>query len=298
MHHNRPFDCGIHHCKKPCHVPSLTPAPCPRSPKIVTRCPCGKHELTAKSAPFFPPGTLLTRTECTDPVPTCASTCMKVLEGCTHVCSAPCHTGPCPPCSIRLVRPCRCGSTTREVLCSADQASARARARGEAGSDTEILCERPCNALRACGRHQCNRPCCPLASLASLAKGKGKKKALDVLEDPEGWNECDLVCGKLLNCGNHNCEERDHKGVCPPCLRSSFEEVCCRSRWYPASKRLAYASIRWSATAGAPSSSPRFPVVRGCRAATLVLGRHPSAAIQRRHTRVTKTRLDARHART
>ena len=127
---------------------------------------------------------------------------------------------------------------TREVLCSADQASARARARGEAGSDTEILCERPCNALRACGRHQCNRPCCPLASLASLAKGKGKKKALDALEDPEGWHECDLVCGKLLNCGNHNCEERDHKGVCPPCLRSSFEEVCCRSSWYPSKNGL------------------------------------------------------------
>ena len=154
---------------------------------------------------------------------------MKPLEGCAHVCSSPCHTGPCPPCSIRLVRPCRCGSTTREVLCSVDLAAARARARGEAGSDTEILCERPCNALRACGRHQCNRPCCPLASLASLVKGKGKKKAVDNLEDPEGWHECDLVCGKLLNCGNHSCEERDHKGVCPPCLRSSFEEVCCVS---------------------------------------------------------------------
>ena len=61
---------------------------------------------------------------------------------------------------------------------------------------------------------------------------------------------------------------------------------------------IIYASIRWSATAGAPSSSPRFPVVRGCRAATLVLGRHPSAAIRRRRTRVTKTRLDALHART
>ncbi|KAI1798103.1 hypothetical protein LXA43DRAFT_908743 [Ganoderma leucocontextum] len=223
----RSFDCGIHHCKKPCHIPSLTLAPCPRSPTIVTHCPCGKHALNSKSAPFFPPGTLLIRTACTDRVPTCHSTCMKPLEGCAHICSAPCHTGPCPPCSIRLVRPCRCGSTTREVLCSADQATARAHALGEVVPDTEILCERPCNALRACGRHQCNRVCCPLASLASLAKGKGKKKAVDALADPEGWHECDLVCGKLLNCGNHNCEERDHKGVCPPCLRSSFEEMVC-----------------------------------------------------------------------
>ena len=151
--------------------------------------------------------------------------CIRVLEGCTHVCSAPCHTGPCPPCSIRLVRPCRCGSTTRK-------AAARGGARGETGPDAEILCGRPCNALRACGHHQCNRSCFPLASLTSLAKGKGKKKALDAMEDPEGRHECDLVCGKLPNCGNHNCEGRDHEGVCLPCLRTSFEEVCCRSLWY------------------------------------------------------------------
>ena len=152
---------------------------------------------------------------------------MKPLEGCEHVCSAKCHTGPCPPCSIMLVRPCRCGSTTREIRCSEDQARARARARGETGPDTEILCERPCGALRACGRHQCTRICCPLASLASLAKGKGKKRAgADVaLMDEEGWHVCDLVCGKPLSCGNHFCEERDHRGACPPCLRSSFEEV-------------------------------------------------------------------------
>ena len=106
---------------------------------------------------------------------------------------------------------------------------ARARARGETGPDSEILCERPCHFLRECGRHQCNRVCCPLAAvLASLAKGKGKRKAgaVDGIVDPEGWHQCDLVCGKPLSCGNHFCEERDHKGACPPCLRSSFDEVC------------------------------------------------------------------------
>ncbi|KAI0711295.1 hypothetical protein C8Q76DRAFT_623360 [Earliella scabrosa] len=225
----RPFDCGIHHCKKPCHPPSANPAPCPHSPSVVTHCPCGKHALVPTSAPFFPPGTLLTRASCTDPVPTCESTCMKPLEGCEHVCSAKCHTGPCPPCSIVLVRPCRCGSSTRQLRCSEDQALARARARGETGPETEILCERPCGALRACGRHQCTRICCPLASLAHLAKGKGKKRggAELGLVDPEGWHECDLVCGKTLSCGNHHCEERDHRGACPPCLRSSFEEMIC-----------------------------------------------------------------------
>ncbi|KAL1943906.1 hypothetical protein VTO73DRAFT_3724 [Trametes versicolor] len=229
---DRPFDCGIHHCSKPCHPPSPNPVPCPHSPSIVTHCPCGKHALTPDSAPFFSPNTLLTRTACTDPVPTCASTCMKPLDGCDHVCSVRCHTGPCPPCSIMIVRPCRCGSTTREVRCFEDAARARARARGETGPNVEITCERPCGALRACGRHQCNRLCCPLASLAGLTKGKGKKRAGaggDALAfvDQEGWHECDLVCGKLLSCGNHHCEEQDHKGPCPPCLRSSFEEMIC-----------------------------------------------------------------------
>ncbi|KAI0746900.1 hypothetical protein C8Q80DRAFT_804919 [Daedaleopsis nitida] len=228
----RPFDCGIHRCKKSCHPPSITPAPCPRSPSMVTHCPCGKHALAPKSAPYFSPGALLNRNSCTDPVPTCESTCMKPLEGCEHVCSAKCHTGPCPPCSIALVRPCRCGSTIRQLRCFEDQAFARARARGETGPGTEIVCERSCGALRACGRHQCIRICCPLASLAGLAKGKGKKRAgTDMgLVDQEGWHECDLVCGKLLSCGNHHCEERDHKGPCPPCLRSSFEEMICHCR--------------------------------------------------------------------
>lgn len=191
---------------------------------MVKTCPCGKHTLESSSAPFFPPNTTLSRSACTDPVPTCKSTCMKPLEGCHHKCSVKCHTGPCPPCSIVIVRPCRCGLTTRNVRCAEDQK----RARGEV---EEILCERPCPALRACGRHECRRPCCPLASMANNTKGKGKKKMVaqdtDGLMDEAGWHQCDLVCGKTLSCGNHTCEERDHRDACPPCLRSSFEEMTC-----------------------------------------------------------------------
>lgn len=95
--------------------------------------------------------------------------------------------------------------------------------------ENEILCDRPCAALRACGRHQCRRICCPLASLANI----GKKSRRRLVEDGGlgnfehgGLHECDLVCGKMLSCGNHKCEERDHKGICRPCMRSSFEEVC------------------------------------------------------------------------
>lgn len=217
----RLFDCGVHRCQKDCHPPSRTPATCPRSPSVLTHCPCGKHVLDPSSSDFFPPTADLSRASCKDPIPTCNSICLRPLDGCSHVCSSPCHTGPCPPCSIMLVRPCRCGAITRDVACSA------------ADRFGEILCDRPCKALRACGRHQCNRVCCPLASLAMPAgKGKAKKRATnteDLDEAIGGLHECDLVCGKPLTCGNHRCEERDHRGACPPCLRSSFDEVSTNS---------------------------------------------------------------------
>ena len=144
---------------------------------------------------------------------------MRPLDGCSHVCSTKCHTGSCPPCTIMLVRPCRCGATSRDIQCSSVGSGSE--------PNNEILCDKACTALRACGRHQCNRLCCPLASLAAVkAKGKGKKRAmLDTAEDDGGLHECDLVCAKMLGCGSHRCEERDHRGACPPCLRSSFEEV-------------------------------------------------------------------------
>lgn len=229
---SRPYDCGIHMCTKSCHPPSLRAPPCPRSTSSVTHCPCGKHLLTDLVNGH--------RDKCTDPISTCGSICMKPLGVCQHVCAVKCtfssisieyasqapsflgHEGPCPPCTIPIITPCRCGSTTRPVLCS-DSHSASAH--------QEILCDRPCPALRSCGRHQCSRLCCPLASLAALNKLKGKKRqqvqnqADEAHLDEEGWHVCDLVCGKMLGCGNHRCEERDHRGACPPCLRSSFEEV-------------------------------------------------------------------------
>ena len=58
---------------------------------------------------------------------------------------------------------------------------------------------------------------------------KGRRRVVEdglvIGEERGGLHECDLVCGKMLSCGNHRCEERDHKGTCRPCMRSSFEEV-------------------------------------------------------------------------
>ena len=160
------------------------------------------------------------------PIPTCDSVCSKPNPTCSHPCTAKCHVGPCPPCFVNILRPCRCGSTTKRLACYKAYKPSNSNISGT--EEDEILCDKPCPALRACGRHQCRRICCPLASLANTGK-KGRRR---VAEDGAmgefehgGLHECDLVCGKMLPCGSHKCEERDHKGTCRPCMRSSFEEV-------------------------------------------------------------------------
>ncbi|KDQ13108.1 hypothetical protein BOTBODRAFT_188850 [Botryobasidium botryosum FD-172 SS1] len=212
---DKTFACGIHRCQKTCHPPSLTPDICPFDPTKVSTCPCGKKSVSALSAE--------PRTSCTAPIPTCKSTCARPLSTCAHACAVPCHTGPCPPCTISISVACRCGDTLRYFPCSEMQ---ERQARGEA-----VLCERQCPGLRHCGKHKCNRVCCPLAQLAK-GVAKGKRRAVDVSaleaeEDPEGWHVCDLLCNKRLTCGLHYCTEKDHRGPCPPCLQSSFDELIC-----------------------------------------------------------------------
>ncbi|KAF9445356.1 hypothetical protein P691DRAFT_710436 [Macrolepiota fuliginosa MF-IS2] len=224
----RTFDCGVHSCEKLCHPPSHKPAPCPRSPTNITHCPCGKCTIAPSPNSDISQYTFPARTSCTSPIPTCKNLCEKPHHQCGHPCKANCHTGSCPPCSEKLTRPCRCGASIKTLYCYELY-------KNDSAEEVEILCDRPCMALRACGRHECRRPCCPLASLAMTSGGKkGKKRMVDeaaagagIGEEKGGLHECDLVCGKMLSCGNHRCEDRDHKGICPPCLRSSFEEMIC-----------------------------------------------------------------------
>ncbi|KAJ7637122.1 hypothetical protein FB45DRAFT_908302 [Roridomyces roridus] len=237
--------CGAHKCERECHTDSCDPC----AVREQARCWCGKeerevacgagdpvkcthdavaepwHRCARSCHPASGPPSECPRSpaHCTAPIPTCKAQCSRILA-CGHACPISCHEGECPPCSEPIVRPCRCGATSKKIPCSV--------AEGENGSQ-EVLCEKPCAALRACGRHRCLRLCCPLASVAALQqKSKGKKRAVDseaagVGEERGGLHECDLVCGKMLSCGEHRCEEKDHKGPCPPCLRSSFEELIC-----------------------------------------------------------------------
>ena len=138
---------------------------------------------------------------------------------CGHTCADKCHEGECKPCRVPITLPCRCGETKQTRSCSDHETGA--------DGDKEILCKTVCKALRNCGKHQCNKLCCPLYF---QAKSKSKKRLTPAeleLQDPAGFHACDVPCGKLLSCKQHTCERGCHRGACGRCLQSSFEEMVC-----------------------------------------------------------------------
>lgn len=214
----QPFACGNHRCLKSCHPPSSTPPRCPFDPALVKTCPCGAESLADRKS-------------CTDPIKTCGRSCNKVLP-CGHSCQKECHLGDCPPCRIPVSAPCRCGESQPTLPC-------HERVEDNASADSTpdaVLCKNTCRALRHCGRHECKRQCCPLAfqakSRASKPVGSRNRPPTQTEldeQDPARLHECPLPCGKQLSCGSadHTCPLNCHRGPCPPCLRSCFEEVSC-----------------------------------------------------------------------
>jgi hypothetical protein len=92
---------------------------------------------------------------------------------------------------VEISRPCRCGETIQRIPC------------WKQGTSTEFICNKVCRALRNCGKHVCNRACCPLAHIVKVTKNKGRQSRTDVPTEGLSLHECDLTCSKLLNCGLH-----------------------------------------------------------------------------------------------
>ena len=180
------LDCGHHTCESTCHEGPC--APCPLAPDKVTHCPCGKSSLSSLGP---------TRQLCTDPVAVCGEECGRVLScgapSRPHVCRAPCHAGPCPPCELETSVRCRCGAMDQDLPCT--QLTSRA---------DDARCQRKCQKKRSCGRHKCGELCCIR------------------LEHP-----CPLLCNKLLSCKLHYCQDTCHAGKCRTCVNVSFSELTC-----------------------------------------------------------------------
>ncbi|KAF1815894.1 hypothetical protein P152DRAFT_370788, partial [Eremomyces bilateralis CBS 781.70] len=208
----RLFDCGVHSCSKGCHTQDEHAAHCPKSPDIITHCPCGKTKLmTILDSP---------RTSCTDPIPFCGQRCSQPLP-CGHVCKQSCHEGPCRPCTETIQISCRCGRTTSKSIC-------------HQGTEEKPQCLRVCRATLSCGRHTCAERCCEgEKAAAERMSQKRKLKPLSQASSVRDANAveeehiCTLVCGRMLRCGNHSCTQLCHSGPCPSCPEAIFEEVSC-----------------------------------------------------------------------
>lgn len=229
---DRLFDCGIHKCQRPCHPQEEAGAHCPWSPDVVTHCPCGKSLL---SEILDQP-----RADCTEPIPTCAKTCDKLL-GCGHRCLAGCHDAACPPCLQKMDITCRCGRLTTSSIC-------------HQGTVSTPECMRVCRAQLNCGRHSHDLHCCPgekkaIERTAARRKRKNLGTTSDEVEaEHVGCNKaapyrpfsaacrsltcysvqiCLRICGRSLKCGKHTCTQICHSGACATCPEAIFEEISC-----------------------------------------------------------------------
>ena len=207
---DRDFDCGKHRCENKCHPQVLESPHCPRSPNVVSHCPCGKTPLTDISTS--------PRTNCGDSIPNCDRSCGKKLR-CGHACLEVCHSGQCMPCLQIMDIACRCGRTHSETIC-------------HQGSNEPPQCMRPCRANLNCGRHECGERCCSGERKASdrqatkrKVKPLGANRMID--EGIEAEHICTRPCGRMLKCGNHVCPELCHKGQCGSCREAIFEEISC-----------------------------------------------------------------------
>ncbi|KAJ2520476.1 FKBP12-associated protein [Coemansia sp. RSA 2049] len=211
------LNCGVHRCQQLCHPhrdPALGHGECPLDPQTATTCHCGKSAAADLG---------LARTKCTDPVPSCGRRCQKQLDGCLHQCKEPCHAGPCPPCKELVKTHCRCGAESLSVDCHKTLSS----------SNERPVCQRMCSKKRACRRHQCSQRCCPSDHQDIDGVVVPSENIAPGVTDP---HQCTLVCGRLLRCKMHQCAELCHRGPCPPCRNTSFDELSCacgRTRLLP-----------------------------------------------------------------
>jgi len=112
-------------------------------------------------------------------------------------------------------------------------------------TDPEVLCQpnghQPHSCGQQCGRlregtscpHPCTMICHPGPCPPCPAMGPprtcfcGKKKYRLRCGEDDGGISCGEVCGKVLNCGIHHCEEVCHSGPCEACKHTVHQNCYC-----------------------------------------------------------------------
>lgn len=171
--------CG-HKCVLLCH-----PGACPPCPQMIVKsCDCGQSPLKT--------------IRCSSQSWQCGKPCQRMLSCGNHTCGAPCHSV-CKTCPKTAIRACSCGKLKAERNCS----------------EITWRCEAPCGKQFECGKHNCTRgchdgPCGACAQPKTCPCGK-KQSAGDCSVQVDS---CGDTCLKELNCGQHVCLDRCHKGSC------------------------------------------------------------------------------------
>ncbi|CAI9753586.1 unnamed protein product [Fraxinus pennsylvanica] len=205
-----------HVCVLQCH-----PGPCPPCKAFAPphRCPCEKKVIT---------------TRCSDrkSVLTCGQMCDKLLECGRHHCERVCHVGPCDPCQVLINAACFCKKKIEVVLCGDMVVKGELKV-----EDGVFSCGSICEKMLDCGNHVCPEIChlgpcgeCELSpsKIKTCCCGKtslkeGRQSCLDMIPT------CPQICGKILPCGLHSCQDVCHSGVCPPCSVLISQKCRCWS---------------------------------------------------------------------
>lgn len=151
----------------------------------------------------------------------CGQTCSKELQPlCSHRCLLLCHPGPCPPCPKMVRNGCHCG---------------RAQPTARRCSSRLWSCGGLCGKTLTCGSHPCSQTCHPGDCNACPRKSRQKCQCGASTTDrpcaTPNW-QCKKVCGKLLSCGQHTCDQVCHSGPCAACPRAGPRACPCgKSKW-------------------------------------------------------------------
>ncbi|KAM7369762.1 hypothetical protein PAMP_011056 [Pampus punctatissimus] len=166
----------------------------------------------------------------------CGDMCGKKRGGvdCNHPCNILCHPGPCPQCPAFVTKSCICGKTSQPMRC---------------GQATVLQCDKVCGAVLNCADHTCTQVChsgacqpCQLQLQQVCYCGVTSREVLCGTDkdgfDGSGHFSCQKICGKMLNCEAHRCQQVCHQVPCQPCPRSPSLVKTCPCSQTPLTKLL------------------------------------------------------------
>ncbi|XP_075994388.1 transcriptional repressor NF-X1 [Genypterus blacodes] len=166
----------------------------------------------------------------------CGDMCGKKRGGvdCNHPCNILCHPGPCPQCPAYVTKACVCGRMSQPMRC---------------GQATALQCDKACGSILNCTEHTCAQVChggacqpCQLQVQQVCYCGVSSRTILCGTDregfDGSGHYTCQKLCGRMLDCEAHRCQQLCHPGPCQLCPRSPSLVKTCPCSQTPLTKLL------------------------------------------------------------